>query len=87
MPIQKMLIAAVAMAMAPGVTLAGEIEAAKVIVTRSGTQPAVAGPDANFTGAVRVESRFQAEPPGRAGGGLVTFEPGARTAWHSHPQL
>ena len=34
---------------------------------------------------MRVESRFQAESPARAGGGVVTFEPGARTAWHAHP--
>jgi quercetin dioxygenase-like cupin family protein len=56
-----------------------------VTVTRSGSTPPTAGPEANFTGAVRVESRFQAQEPGRAGGGLVTFEPGARTAWHTHP--
>lgn len=85
MPIQNVLITALAMAFAPGAVMADEPDAAKVVVTRSGTQPAAAGPEANFTGAVRVESRFQAEAPGRAGGGLVTFEPGARTAWHSHP--
>ncbi|WP_368667221.1 carboxymuconolactone decarboxylase family protein [Roseomonas sp. 18066] len=43
------------------------------------------GPAANFTGTVRVASRFQAESPARVGGGLVSFEPGARTAWHTHP--
>lgn len=54
-------------------------------ITRHGAQPATQGPAENFTGSVRVESRFAAEPPARVGGGLVTFEPGARTAWHTHP--
>jgi quercetin dioxygenase-like cupin family protein len=39
----------------------------------------------NFTGVVRVDDRFQREAPARIGGGTVTFEPGARTAWHTHP--
>ncbi|MBL8670890.1 MAG: cupin domain-containing protein [Alphaproteobacteria bacterium] len=56
-----------------------------VAVTRAGSQPSVMGPASSFTGAVRVGSRFQARPPARAGGGIVTFEPGARTAWHTHP--
>ena len=56
-----------------------------VTVTRAGTQPSTAGPAANFTGAVRVDSRFQGSAPARIGGGTVTFEPGARTAWHTHP--
>ncbi len=54
-------------------------------ITRHGAQPAAQGPAANFTGSVRVESRFAADAPARVGGGLVTFEPGARTAWHTHP--
>lgn len=56
-----------------------------VVVTRAGSQPGVAGAGANFTGAVRVDSRFQRPLPARVGGGIVTFEPGARTAWHMHP--
>ena len=56
-----------------------------VVVTRAGSQPGVAGAGANFTGAVRVDSRFQRPLPARVGGGIVTFEPGARTAWHTHP--
>jgi len=51
----------------------------------NGSQPAMPGPAENFTGSVRVESRFSAESPARVGGGLVTFEPKARTAWHTHP--
>jgi quercetin dioxygenase-like cupin family protein len=56
-----------------------------VKVTRIGTQPSAAGSAENFTGAVRVDSRFQGTGPARVGGATVTFEPGARTAWHTHP--
>lgn len=56
-----------------------------VVVTRAGSQPTTAGAADNFTGTVRVESRFQRQSPARVGGGIVTFEAGARTAWHSHP--
>lgn len=54
-------------------------------ITRHGMQTATQGFAENFTGSVWVESRFAAEAPARVGGGLVTFEPGARTAWHTHP--
>jgi quercetin dioxygenase-like cupin family protein len=54
-------------------------------ITRSGSQPSVKGPSEYFTGAVRIDSRFQGTSPARVGGGHVTFEPGARTAWHTHP--
>ncbi len=54
-------------------------------ITRNGTNAAVAGPAASFTGAVRIETPFAAAAPGRAAGAIVTFEPGARTAWHRHP--
>jgi 4-carboxymuconolactone decarboxylase len=56
-----------------------------VIVNKAAGQPTTAGAADNFTGAVRIASRFQTPSPARAGGGIVTFEPGARTAWHSHP--
>ncbi|MBY3217666.1 cupin domain-containing protein [Rhizobium laguerreae] len=56
-----------------------------ITVTRSGSQPSAAGPAENFTGSVRVDSRFQGTTPARIGGATVTFEPGARTAWHTHP--
>jgi quercetin dioxygenase-like cupin family protein len=58
---------------------------ANVKVTRVGSQPSAPGPDTSFAGKVRVDTPFQADAPGRAGGGIVTFEPGARTAWHAHP--
>lgn len=56
-----------------------------VSVTRAGTIPSMAGPSSNFTGAVRVDSRFTGTAPATIGGATVTFEPGARTAWHTHP--
>ena len=54
-------------------------------ITRSGTNSSAPGPDEYFTGTVRLDPLFQAEDPGRAVGTHVTFEPGARTAWHTHP--
>ena len=52
---------------------------------RNGSQPSTKGPADYFTGAVRLDPLFQAPAPARAAGVLVTFEPGARTAWHTHP--
>ncbi len=54
-------------------------------IKRNGTQPSVSGPAEWFTGTVRIDSLFSAEEPSRTGGAYVTFEPGARTAWHTHP--
>ena len=54
-------------------------------IKRSGSQPSGKGPSEWFTGSVRVDPLFSATDPARAGGASVTFEPGARTAWHSHP--
>jgi quercetin dioxygenase-like cupin family protein len=56
-----------------------------VQITRSGSQPSRKGPAEWFTGAVRVDPLFQAPDPARVSGASVTFEPGARTAWHTHP--
>lgn len=56
-----------------------------ITIVRAGSQPAEQGPAANFTGTVRVERLFGAVEPARATGGLVTFDTGARTAWHTHP--
>jgi quercetin dioxygenase-like cupin family protein len=53
--------------------------------TRSGSQPSSKGPVDWFTGSVRIDSPFQRNAPARVGGAIVTFEPGARTAWHTHP--
>jgi len=54
-------------------------------IVQSGSQPSRQGLAENFTGFVRVDPLFQANAPARASGSLVTFEPGARTAWHTHP--
>jgi quercetin dioxygenase-like cupin family protein len=54
-------------------------------VKRNGSRPSGRGPEAWFTGMVRVDPMFQVGDPARVSGGHVTFEPGARTAWHTHP--
>ena len=54
-------------------------------ILRQGSQPVTKGPPDNFIGSVSVDQRFQRSDPARVGGGIVTFEPGARTAWHTHP--
>jgi quercetin dioxygenase-like cupin family protein len=54
-------------------------------IRRSGSQPSGKGPADYFTGTVRIDPLFNAPDPARAGGASVTFEPGARTAWHTHP--
>lgn len=54
-------------------------------ITRVGSQPSGPGPADYFTGTVRIDPLFQAPEPARVGGASVTFEPGARTAWHTHP--
>jgi 4-carboxymuconolactone decarboxylase len=56
-----------------------------IVVTRSETQASRPGPAEHFTGSVRVDQHFQASAPGRVFGARVAFEPGARTAWHTHP--
>lgn len=54
-------------------------------IKRGGSEPSRKGPAEYFTGAVRIDPLFQAPEPARAAGASVTFEPGARTAWHTHP--
>ena len=54
-------------------------------IKRSGSQPSAKGPPDYFTGTVRIDAPFAGEDPARVGGATVTFEPGARTAWHTHP--
>src|SRR5216110_3578342 len=54
-------------------------------IKRVGTQASTKGPGDWFTGTVRIDPLFQANAPARAAGASVTFEPGARTAWHTHP--
>jgi len=54
-------------------------------IKRAGSQPSGKGPSEYFTGTVRVDPLFQVPSPARGFGAAVTFEPGARTAWHTHP--
>ena len=54
-------------------------------ITRAGSKPSGKGPADWFTGTVRIDPLFTAPAPARVGGAAVTFEPGARTAWHTHP--
>jgi quercetin dioxygenase-like cupin family protein len=56
-----------------------------VNITKNGSQPSAKGPTDWFTGAVRIDSPFQRNEPARIGGAIVTFEPSACTAWHTHP--
>jgi quercetin dioxygenase-like cupin family protein len=57
----------------------------KMDIKRNGSRPSGKGPEAWFTGTVRVDPMFQVGDPTRLSGGQVTFEPGARTMWHTHP--
>jgi quercetin dioxygenase-like cupin family protein len=57
----------------------------KMDIKRSGSQPSSKGPADWFTGTVRIDSPFKGSDPARVTGAIVTFEPGARTAWHTHP--
>jgi len=54
-------------------------------IKRNGSQPSTKGPADYFTGTVRIDPLFQVKEPARTAGNSVTFEPGARTAWHIHP--
>jgi quercetin dioxygenase-like cupin family protein len=77
--------AAAALSMA---LLSAETEGAphmNVVVTPVGSQPSAVGPADYFTGKVRVDAPFKGTDGARIGGATVTFEPGARTAWHTHP--
>ena len=54
-------------------------------ILRNGSRPSTKGPADYFTGNARIDMQFQREDPLRLAGAIVTFEPGARTAWHTHP--
>ncbi|HUC61914.1 MAG TPA: cupin domain-containing protein [Alphaproteobacteria bacterium] len=54
-------------------------------IARNGSRPSIKGASENFTGTVRIDPLFRSPGPAPFGGGLVTFEPGARSAWHTHP--
>jgi 4-carboxymuconolactone decarboxylase len=73
------------MILVASLALASVTTAQDIAIARAGAQPPQQGPAENFTGTVRVERLFGAAEPARATGGLVTFEAGARSAWHTHP--
>jgi len=56
-----------------------------VRIAHAGDRPSAAGSADYFSGQVRIDAPFQADAPARVGGATVSFEPGARTAWHTHP--
>lgn len=62
-----------------------EQQTAKLEIKRSGSQPTIKGPVDYFTDSVFIDPLFEASDPARAAGASVTFEPSARTAWHTHP--
>jgi quercetin dioxygenase-like cupin family protein len=64
---------------------ANQPRATTMNIIRSGSQPSTKGSEDYFTGAVRIDSPFKGSGAARIGGAFVTFEPGARTAWHTHP--
>jgi quercetin dioxygenase-like cupin family protein len=76
-------VAGPAAAQAPNVTAQGRNVTMQI--TRNGSQPSRKGPAEYFTGTVRIDALFQTSDPAWVGGASVTFEPGARTAWHTHP--
>lgn len=57
----------------------------EIQIQRAGSRPSTKGPAEWFTGAVRIDPLFQPSDPARTAAASVTFEPGARTAWHTHP--
>lgn len=74
-----------ALAGAASATIAQTPAAPTVTVRTASSSPVATGANQNFTGTVRISSPFQALPPGKAGGATVSFEPRARSAWHTHP--
>lgn len=79
-------LAALFLVVLPIAAAATELGASKTMeIIRNGAQPSGKGPADWFTGDVRLDSMFARNEPARVGGAIVTFEPGARTAWHTHP--
>jgi 4-carboxymuconolactone decarboxylase len=84
-PVLEQVLASREDAADPAETGADAEEAPQLTVTPLAKAGAIPGPPEHFTGPVRIEPLLQAEPPARGGGAMVHFEPGARTAWHTHP--
>jgi quercetin dioxygenase-like cupin family protein len=82
---RSVLQAAAAAVVFPFVRVSSATPGGVMEIKRSGSQPSAKGPAEWFTGTVRIDPLFDAPVPARAAGASVTFEPGARTAWHTHP--
>jgi quercetin dioxygenase-like cupin family protein len=80
---RRMLLVGPALVTAASYFDSGRAEAMEI--RRAGSQPSGKGPAEWFTGTVRIDPLFSPPDPARVAGALVTFEPGARTAWHTHP--
>lgn len=66
-------------------TSPADLHSGQITITPPASQKVITGAPDRFTGSVRVRSLFDAKPPARSSGGEVTFQPGARSAWHTHP--
>jgi len=76
--------ALLSLATIPGIGIA-QTGSTQITITPTSSQKVIAGAPDRFTGMVRIQSLFDANKPARSTGGLVTFQPGARSAWHTHP--
>jgi quercetin dioxygenase-like cupin family protein len=76
---------ACALLLASASAFAQVADAPDMTIARAGSQAAIKGPAATFTGSVRVDPLFAPHAPSNTSGAYVTFEPGARSAWHTHP--
>jgi quercetin dioxygenase-like cupin family protein len=76
--------ALLSLALTPVVGIA-QTDSTQITITPTSSQKVIAGAPDRFTGSVRVQSLFDAKEPARSTGGKVTFQPGARSAWHTHP--
>jgi quercetin dioxygenase-like cupin family protein len=68
-----------------GLAMGAPALAQEMVITRAGSQPSSQGPAQNFSGSVRVDPLFAPQGPSPTSGAYVTFQPGARSAWHTHP--
>src|SRR5881409_678250 len=79
------MLAATGVALATAGRAGAQERTGPMMIKRSGSEPSTKGSTGYFTGSVRIDSPFRGSAPARLGGAFVTFEPGARTAWHTHP--
>jgi quercetin dioxygenase-like cupin family protein len=82
---RRSMLAATGLALATAGRAGAQERTGSMMITRSGSEPSTKGSTDYFTGSVRIDAPFQGSAPARVAGAVVTFEPGARTAWHTHP--